>query len=608
MAKIQIDPTPGNTGKGLTPLNLARNGGVPTAEGVRQLADVLNFAATRGRVIAINTGDIGAVANFDTGSDLVIAGYRWAFRTSKNARTIYVIMVLVPAPSTGSSADAEVYFNLLTGLTLVGSSAGSQHHKIGGRVPAAQQTADHMFLRTTTFAVDGDTEYRLQMHDANRAGVVSVTVVELAQNTIDTTASGVSIVNTALITGHSPILTTTAEELITVARGIWQSPKQLLNFSSEQGNNVGHVGGSSTTLCNALDNTFTAASATSPGTTIDLSRDGTLESTDVPVVFCIHAIRAGGAGPTQSNEIQLRDGSDNVICSITKGLTFQATSADGVTAGWITASGKLSTGTTKLDLFYRRIGASNVEIAAAQVWRRHPVHPRHMSGLAAWYDASQITGLSDGASVSTWTDQSGNGLDLTMTGSPTYETNEVGGLPVVRFNGTSQYGSHTDPGGASYAAATLTVFAVAKMTDSTPAALQAICGYGHSAAGAGYRWRLAVNPAGSFELGINNTGYTSTYVPATTTLTSFTPISYRTDTRWVGLHTNIVADETDGAAITYPSNVGFFVGSDEGFTPNYFAGDIAEILVFSRALSQSEIHDVEHYLAIKYSLSTVVLV
>jgi hypothetical protein len=53
--------------------------------------------------------------------------------------------------------------------------------------------------------------------------------------------------------------------------------------------------------------------------------------------------------------------------------------------------------------------------------------------LQANHDARQITGLSDGEIVSTWTDETGNGRDQTQADSttPTYQTNEINGNPAV---------------------------------------------------------------------------------------------------------------------------------------------------------------------------------
>ena len=59
------------------------------------------------------------------------------------------------------------------------------------------------------------------------------------------------------------------------------------------------------------------------------------------------------------------------------------------------------------------------------------------AGLAGWYKADAITGLSDGDPVDSWVDSSGNGNTLTQSTSgakPTYETAELNSLPIVRFD------------------------------------------------------------------------------------------------------------------------------------------------------------------------------
>jgi hypothetical protein len=65
--------------------------------------------------------------------------------------------------------------------------------------------------------------------------------------------------------------------------------------------------------------------------------------------------------------------------------------------------------------------------------------PLGINDCVLWLDAAQITGLSDGAQVSTWTDMSGAGNNATRdSGStasyPQYKPNQLNGKPVVRFS------------------------------------------------------------------------------------------------------------------------------------------------------------------------------
>jgi len=60
--------------------------------------------------------------------------------------------------------------------------------------------------------------------------------------------------------------------------------------------------------------------------------------------------------------------------------------------------------------------------------------------LVAWFKADAIAGLGNGASVAVWSDSSGHGLTAIQTAfsqRPTYVTGALNGLPVVRFNATN---------------------------------------------------------------------------------------------------------------------------------------------------------------------------
>jgi len=58
--------------------------------------------------------------------------------------------------------------------------------------------------------------------------------------------------------------------------------------------------------------------------------------------------------------------------------------------------------------------------------------------LHARYDATELS-FSDGQSVSTWNDQTGNGHDLTAGTPPTYISNGINGNPVVSFDGVNDF-------------------------------------------------------------------------------------------------------------------------------------------------------------------------
>lgn len=64
--------------------------------------------------------------------------------------------------------------------------------------------------------------------------------------------------------------------------------------------------------------------------------------------------------------------------------------------------------------------------------------PDDIASLAHWYDATAITGLNDGDTVSTWSDEEGTD-DLSASGAPTYKTSIQNSEPVVRYDGSDDF-------------------------------------------------------------------------------------------------------------------------------------------------------------------------
>lgn len=73
--------------------------------------------------------------------------------------------------------------------------------------------------------------------------------------------------------------------------------------------------------------------------------------------------------------------------------------------------------------------------------------PATVQGLALWLDASDVMytagyaakAANSGDVVGVWPDKSGNAIDLTVSGSPTYSPDGLNGHPAVSFNGNSYF-------------------------------------------------------------------------------------------------------------------------------------------------------------------------
>jgi hypothetical protein len=234
--------------------------------------------------------------------------------------------------------------------------------------------------------------------------------------------------------------------------------------------------------------------------------------------------------------------------------------------------------------------------------------------IEGWYKANlgpdQTT---DGASLSSWSDQSGLGLNLSEINgggspqNPTYQTAEINFNPVVRF---------TDP--ASTAASYFTTASNPLTTDMTLIAVfstvqtdggnahwnsPAIIGADHGTTGDNYA--LGID-AGRVHAKIESGD--SYGAQSTATFNDGRPY-IATATRAVSGNTtlyidgqSVATDASDAAVLNDPDAIG--IGNHESFTTaTQFAGDIAEVLLYSNDLSASDQLQVESYLAVKYGIS-----
>lgn len=206
--------------------------------------------------------------------------------------------------------------------------------------------------------------------------------------------------------------------------------------------------------------------------------------------------------------------------------------------------------------------------------------PGGVTGLTLWLDAAKITGVSDGATLNTWTEMSGLGNHATRTtGAPTYETNELNGQPVVRF----PVGN-----GASFTFPRLTnirtVFWV--MKQQNPNENKFLLGDATD-----YHFhRGTITPSK-----IWHPTYTSSRIKEGTTSLNGLAVNGTTTNLPVGWNllsvttTDVVNASTLSADRTHGRS---------------WEGDIAEVLIYNRALSAIESEQVGSYLTAKYGMTT----
>ncbi len=87
----------------------------------------------------------------------------------------------------------------------------------------------------------------------------------------------------------------------------------------------------------------------------------------------------------------------------------------------------------------QRIKASVRDQASARGVVEPDFQPLFLPGLVLWLAGDKITGVSDGANFSPWSDSSGQGNDAAEASNPpTYQEGIQNGLPIVRFDGVDR--------------------------------------------------------------------------------------------------------------------------------------------------------------------------
>lgn len=240
-----------------------------------------------------------------------------------------------------------------------------------------------------------------------------------------------------------------------------------------------------------------------------------------------------------------------------------------------------------------------------------PFTPRAVADLMGWWNASVLAGLSDSDPIATLPDGSGNGHDATQgtaAKKPTYRTDIVAGRAVARFDGVDD--ALTGSSGIS-AGSAITVIAAVRVNGTNAYGSNVSLGIATGTqeiglmadAGGG---NLAVsNFAGPtattgdrYTTAPNNTWHIASLVYAPTA----TPVLYKNGGTAL-TYTTAVGDwsgvNLNNGANNYPFALGAAAGGS--LTPSNV--DIAQVAVYSRALSDAERSKLERWLGSIYGVT-----
>ena len=216
--------------------------------------------------------------------------------------------------------------------------------------------------------------------------------------------------------------------------------------------------------------------------------------------------------------------------------------------------------------------------------------PQGVDDLVGWWDTTKIDGLADGAAVGTWPDSSGLGRHAAQTtGSlqPTYQTGELNGHPVVRFDGTDDYLAT-----AAFASEPQphTVFVISRLGTAI------VTRYLLDGIVTTDRHALFLNASSQIEAfaGVSNLGDTATAGQVAVYAVTYNGASS-------GIWKNGVdvsgVGNVGGQALTGLTIGGRFNGVET------LDGDVGEVIVYDRALTTAERQAVEQYLMTKWGVT-----
>lgn len=228
--------------------------------------------------------------------------------------------------------------------------------------------------------------------------------------------------------------------------------------------------------------------------------------------------------------------------------------------------------------------------------------PKAVGNLQWWLDASQgtytdagSTSATNGQGVQQWNDQSGNarhGTQTTAADKPLYITGAMNGKPVLRFDGVSDYLAFD---GTFLVGTPYTILVVTQIT-SNQSDNWFVGGNGSTA---NIDLRFGFSSTSNFRLaqGSNSldaaqtaSGVPDMYLGSLNTSTG----------RAIRKNGTLLATDSNTATIASftSSNIG------KKGSGNFFRGDLAEIIIYNKELTQLERETVQCYLSQKYSITT----
>lgn len=233
--------------------------------------------------------------------------------------------------------------------------------------------------------------------------------------------------------------------------------------------------------------------------------------------------------------------------------------------------------------------------------------PKKLSGLLLWLDASDASTVTIDTGVSEWRDKSGLGQKMQQGSGgnqPAYLTDGIGGKPALGFTGSS---SHFMRSSFSHSFTGATAIVVARMAGATGVSGR-IFSLGVTGQTNGFSGTGAFEPSMRFLFGNSVGCYYAEGTRAEQAVTLDTPFIQCASISGAVLSNRV----NNNAAVTHTAgsswsasiaNMMLSTFSASGAASGFLTGRIAEVIVYSREVSDDERSKLHQYLGKKYGIT-----